>query len=403
MIDAFKTLTKELLRQEHFKALQRKDSHQVTDRTFFIDGSNQRLKTIPSEILALKELEEVHLENNQIEEIPQGIQYLQKIKVLYLHNNSLQNLCRELGALSSLESLDLSGNPLVLSSLQVISRLRTLRELRLYRTGLSEIPTGICKSLHHLELFGLSENYLESLPKEIVNQTKLREIYLKQNHFETFPCDLCVLCNLEVIDLDDNKLKNIPEDIGRLVKLQKFYIASNHLTGLPESLCQCSKLSVLDLTHNSIHSLPSSLERLTELTEVGLSGNRLEKVPRLLCSWVSLHLLYLRNTSLHGLRRSFKRLVNLRFLDLSQNQIDHFPVQICALKNLEILALDDNKVKQVLLPSGLRLGSALPCCARKCIEPATANKTIPNKNRVNDDIPQGGRHFTVFLSKQSYF
>lgn len=361
IMELYKLVTKEVLKQEHLpKVFQRNDPQRVTDRTFFMDGSNQSLKTIPPDILALKELEELHLENNQIEEIPQGIQHLKNVRVLYLHKNNLQSLCPQLGELSSLESLDLSCNPLFYCSLPVLSCLRTLRELRLYRTGLREVPTVICKSLHHLELFGLSENHLDSLPKEIVNQTKLREIYLKKNQFSVFPSDLCVLLNLEVIDLDHNKLKAIPEEIGQLRKLQKLYVAFNNLPLLPESLSQCSKLSVLDLTQNLLRSLPATMEQLSELTEVGLSDNRLDKVPRLLCRWVSLQLLYLRNTGLRALRRSFKRLVNLRFLDLSQNHIDHFPLQICTLKNLEMLALDDNKVGQVLLPFPLSLCSAFP-------------------------------------------
>ncbi|XP_057612721.1 leucine-rich repeat and IQ domain-containing protein 4 [Chionomys nivalis] len=347
---SLKVLSKEVLKPEQLpKVLQRNDSQRVTDRTYFIDGSNQGLKTIPSEILALKEIEELHLENNQISEIPQDIQNLKNVKVLYLHKNKLQGLSPELGFLSSLESLDLSGNPLLYSSLRVLSCLRTLRELRLYQTGLREVPSVICKSLHHLELLGLSGNNLKSLPKEIVNQSKLKEIYLKHNQFSAFPSDLCALFNLEVIDLDHNKLKAIPDEIGNLVGLQQFYVASNNLPLLPESLSRCTKLLVLDLTQNLLHSLPPSLQLLTELKEVGLSGNLLEKVPRLLCRWSALNLLYLRNTGLRGLRRSFKRLVNLLFLDLSQNHIDHFPAQICALRNLEILALDDNKVTQ--LPS----------------------------------------------------
>lgn len=397
-------MSKEVLKPEHLsKVLQRNDPQQVTDRTFFIDGSNQSLETIPSEILALKELEELHLENNQIAEIPPDIQNLKNVRVLYLHKNNLQCLWPELASLSSLESLDLSSNPLLYSSLTVVSCLRTLRELRLYNTGLREVPTVICKSLHHLELFGLSENHLQSLPGEIVNQTKLREIYLKKNEFSVFPCDLCTLVSLEVIDLDHNKLKAIPEEIGNLVRLQKFYVASNHLSLLPESLSQCSKLSVLDLTHNLLHILPPTLDQLTELTEVGLSENRLEKVPRLLCRWTQLQLLYLRNTCLRGLRRSFKRLINLRFLDLSQNHIDHFPVQICALKNLEILALDDNKVGQVLVPFP---AVTLLClsfmwryvCPVNILNPLPEKQTNKQK-RVIKDTPQGST-FIFPLSKE---
>lgn len=332
------------------KIHQKVDPQRATARTFFIDASNQSLTTIPPEIFDFEELEEVHLENNQIEEIPRGIQHLKNVRILYLNKNKLRKLCPELGTLSSLEGLDLSDNPLLSSSLPVLRGLRGLRELRLYHTDLAEIPVDLCKLLHHLELLGLDGNHLKSLPKEVVNHTKLREIYLKQNQFEVFPPELCALSNLEIVDLDDNKLTAIPPEIGNLTRLQKFYVARNNLLLLPESLCQCSKLSVLDLSHNRLHSLPHSLAELSGMTEIGLSGNHLEKVPRLICKWTSLHLLYLRDTGLRALRRSFRRLVNLRFLDLSQNHLERFPLQICALRNLEILALDDNKICQVPIP-----------------------------------------------------
>ncbi|MEJ1277411.1 leucine-rich repeats and IQ motif containing 4 [Cricetulus griseus] len=271
-----KTMSKEVLKPE-LKVLQRNDPHQVTDRTFFMDGSNQNLKTIPSEILALKELEELHLENNQISEIDPDIQHLKNVRVLYLHKNNLQFLCQELASLSSLESLDVSSNPLLYSSLPVLSCLRTLRELRLYDTGLREVPTVICKSLHHLQLFGLSGNHLESLPKEIVNQTKLREIYLKKNQFFVFPPDLCVLVNLEVIDMDYNKLKAIPEEIGNLVKLQKFYLLymrNTSLRGLRRSFKRLVNLRFLDLSQNHIDHFPAQICALKNLEILALDDNK---------------------------------------------------------------------------------------------------------------------------------
>ena len=80
---------------EHSSRIQQKsDPQQVSDRIFFIDASNQSLLTIPADILALRELEEVHLENNLIAEIPKDIQHLRKIRVLYLNKNKLKKGAR---------------------------------------------------------------------------------------------------------------------------------------------------------------------------------------------------------------------------------------------------------------------------------------------------------------------
>lgn len=105
------------------------------------------------------------------------------MKVLYLDQNHIQDICEELGDLKCLLSLDLSNNPLSCSSLTVISKLQSLRQLRLYKTNLHEISVQICEYLHCVELLGLSDNNLKCLPKEIVNLTKLKEIYLQKNRF----------------------------------------------------------------------------------------------------------------------------------------------------------------------------------------------------------------------------
>lgn len=107
---------------EHSSRIQQKsDPQQVSDRIFFIDASNQSLLTIPTDILALRGVEEVHLENNLIAEIPKDIQHLRKIRVLYLNKNKLKNLCPEMGRLSNLEGLDPERQPAGNSSLPVLS------------------------------------------------------------------------------------------------------------------------------------------------------------------------------------------------------------------------------------------------------------------------------------------
>uniref|UniRef100_A0A670Z5L1 Uncharacterized protein n=1 Tax=Pseudonaja textilis TaxID=8673 RepID=A0A670Z5L1_PSETE len=190
----------------------------------------------------------------------------------------------ELGELKSLRSLDLSGNLLPYSSLTVISKIRSLTHLRFYDLNLDAFPLEICKHLHHLKLLGLSNNNLKCLPKEIVNFTKLQELYLKENRFEHFPLELCQLF--------------IPDEISSLQNLSQFYLACNKLTMVPDSLSKCYKLSVLDLSTNKLHKLPRSLKQLTEMKEFSISGNALAGFPRPLRHWKSLTVIYLKNCGL---------------------------------------------------------------------------------------------------------
>ncbi|KAM7107876.1 LOW QUALITY PROTEIN: leucine-rich repeat and IQ domain-containing protein 4 [Ciconia maguari] len=205
-------------------------------------------------------LEELHMERNLIVSIPRDISRLRH-KALYLDQNHIQDICEEPGELKCLLSLDLSNNPLSCSLLPVISKLQSLRQLRLYK-NLHEIPVQICEYLHHVELLGLSDS-LKCLPKEIVNLTK--EIYLQKNRFENFPKELCHIANLEIIDLEQNLFSLIPEEVGFLTNLVKLFLAFNNLSSIPPTLQHCQKLAVQDLSHNLLHKLPPALKNLTEM------------------------------------------------------------------------------------------------------------------------------------------
>ncbi|KAM6064415.1 leucine-rich repeat and IQ domain-containing protein 4 isoform 2-T2 [Theristicus caerulescens] len=320
----------------------------VTDRIFFIDLANKQLRTISSGVLSLEYLEELHMEKNLLVSIPRDINRLRHMKVLYFDQNHIQDVCEELGELKCLLSLDLSNNPLSCSSLPVISKLQSLRQLRLYKTNLHEIPVQICEYLHHVELLGLSDNNLKCLPKEIVNLTKLKEIYLQKNRFKSIPKELCHIANLEIIDLEQNLISFIPEEVGFLTNLVKLFLASNNLSSIPPTLQHCQKLAVLDLSHNLLHKLPPGLKNLTEMRVLRLSANSLEKFPRQICCWPSLSRVYLRNTGLRTVPRSFTRLTSVRILDLSENCFDEIPKGICTMKNLEVLALDGNQIQKNL-------------------------------------------------------
>lgn len=112
------------------------------------------------------------MEKNLIVSIPRDINHLRHMKVLYLGQNHIQDICKELRKLKYLLNLDLSSNLLSCSWLPVISKLQSLRQLRLYKTNLHKIPVQICERLHHVELLGLFDNNLKCLPKKIVNLKK---------------------------------------------------------------------------------------------------------------------------------------------------------------------------------------------------------------------------------------
>ncbi|KAM9231073.1 LOW QUALITY PROTEIN: leucine-rich repeat and IQ domain-containing protein 4 [Leptosomus discolor] len=329
----------------------------VTDRISFIDLANKQLQTISPEVLSLEYLEELHMEKNQITSIPGDINCLRHVKILYLDQNHIEDIREDLGELQCPLSSDLSNNALSCSSLPVISKLQSLQQLRLYKTNSHEIPV-ICEYLTHVELLGLADNHLKCLPKEIVNLTKLKEIYLQKNRFGSFPKELCHIANLEIVDLE-NLISLIPEEVGFLTNLVKLFLAFNNLSSIPPTLQHCQKLAVLDLSHNLLHKLPPGLKNLTEMRVLRLSANSREKFPHQICCWLSLSRVYPRNTGLCTVPRSFNRLTAVRMLDLIENCFADIPKGICTMKNLEVLALDDNQIQEV--PAEMKELTNLKC------------------------------------------
>ncbi|KAM6326317.1 LOW QUALITY PROTEIN: leucine-rich repeat and IQ domain-containing protein 4 [Podargus strigoides] len=340
---------KEVLENEAFSP-----TH-ITDRIFFIDLANKQLQTISPGVLSLEYLEELHMEKDLIVSIPTDINLLKDMKVLYLDQNHTQDMYKELGELKCLLSSDLSKNPLSCSLLPVTSKLQSLCQLRLYKTNLHEIPAQICEHLHHVELFGLSDNNLKCLLKGIVNLTKLKEIYFQKYRF-SFPKELCHIANPEIIDMEQNLISFIPEEAGFLTNLVKLFLAFNSLSSIPPTLQHCQKLAVLDLS-NLLHKLPPGLKDLTRVLR--LSDNSLEKFPHQICYWPSLSHAYLSNTELHTIPVSFTRLSSVRTLDQSENCFDEIPKGICTMKNLEVLALDSSQIQEI--PAELKELTNLKC------------------------------------------
>uniref|UniRef100_A0A8C0F6G5 Uncharacterized protein n=1 Tax=Bubo bubo TaxID=30461 RepID=A0A8C0F6G5_BUBBB len=290
----------------------------VTDRVFFTDIAN-----------ILEYLEELHREKNLIVSIPRNINCLRHMKVL-LDQNDILDICEELGELKCLLSLDLSNKPLSFSLLPVISKLESLCQLRLYKTNLQQIPVQIWEYFHHVELLGLSDNNLKCLPKEIVNLTKLKEIFLQKNRCKSFLKELCHIANLEIIDLELNRISLTPEEGGFLTNLVKLFLAFNNLSSIPPTLQHCQNLGVLDLSQSPAQASPS-----------------LEKSPHQICRWPPLSRVYLRNTGLHTVPGSFTILISVRILDLSENCFDNILKRICTVKNVEVLALADNQIQEI--------------------------------------------------------
>ncbi|XP_028805405.1 receptor-like protein EIX2 [Neltuma alba] len=268
----------------------------------------------------------------------------------------------QLGNLSNLETLDLSGNDLIMNDLKWISQLPFLRHLDLSCINLSQaidwqsslskvsslfeldltacaLPQVNPKSLVHnnfstpLTSLSLSANYLDaSILYWVTNISKtLVEIDLSSNSFQYIPAgsfsnmkSLKILylsstslqhvassaftntTSLEHLDLSKNNLTNdIGEAISHLCPLRDLLLSFNNLSGplrdwVPQLHCAQHSIEELDLSDNSFSSGP--------FPDVS--------------KFLSLVSLNLRHTCLNGpIPQSLGHLHHLSDLDISHNNL----------------------------------------------------------------------------------
>ncbi|CAL8143193.1 unnamed protein product [Orchesella dallaii] len=152
--------------------------------------SHNKIRSIPSTVANLVNLEILTLFNNQLEELPTAISSLPKLRILNVGLNRLTNLGRGFGACPSLEILDVTHNK-------------------------------------------LSE---EGLPGNFWMMETLRALYMGDNYFENISPEIGKLRNLQILVLRNNNINHIPRDIGNLTRLREFHIQGNTIQWLPPEI-----------------------------------------------------------------------------------------------------------------------------------------------------------------------
>ena len=178
-------------------------------------------------------------------------------------------------------------------------------ESQQHKLPIKELPPRVCQ-LVTLERLWVSHNKLSTLPIQIEQMFRLKEVYLHKNSFEDIPTSLCRLPTLEILWLNCNKITSIPPEIASLKSLRRLHLDTNFIKELPDSLCLLDSLEVLYLNENTIHTISENIGLMKGLKRLYLHRNKITDIPSGLCSLKNIRILNLEDNEIRHVRREFQ-------------------------------------------------------------------------------------------------
>jgi Leucine-rich repeat (LRR) protein len=198
--------------------------------------------------------------------------------------------------------------------------------------------------------------------------TTLRELRIAENELEgNLPANIGNLASLEVLELQNNKLASLPNEIRQLTSLRLLNVANNQLTSIPMELFETGLIELVANKNRfegpffTVASVPSLQELnisncslktfcdsdsidLPALKTLNVSMNRLASLPSVE-SWTNLQALIVAENKLTAFPEGFTTLSQLRTADFTANDISQIDERI-ALMSLEHLTLAANPLRE---------------------------------------------------------
>ncbi|CAK7264453.1 hypothetical protein SEPCBS57363_001085 [Sporothrix epigloea] len=249
------------------------------------------------------------------------------LDTLDLHGNKLIKLPMGLRRLSVLTSLNLAQNCLTNGALEVISRVTSLRELKLGGNQLHGPLDASFVDLANLEIADLHGNNITALPLAISKMSKLRILNISENSFESLAFEPLSKLPLVELHLRKNKLSGvlIEDAVDAIPNLQILDVTSNQITHL------------VPADRTDTLAMPSLQQLLTSM-------NRLQTLPDV-TTWTTLMTLVCGENSIKSIPDGFTSLCHLRHADFSSNDIRIIPSEIGRMESLAMLRLTGNPLR----------------------------------------------------------
>lgn len=272
---------------------------------------NNKISELPAEVFSdLLSLKLVNLSDNGINYLPEGLfQNSREIREIYMQNNELETLPKRIfNRLEQLLVLDISANKLRSDHIEdeTFNGLIRLIVLDLSHNSVARIARNMFKDLFFLQILNLNNNTIG---------------YIEDNAF-------LPLFNLHTLNLGQNKLHAIEDHVfNGLFILNILKVNNNVLSYVSDNAFRnCSDLKELDLSSNKLSKVPEAILQLPFLKSLDMGENLLTEIT---------------NTSFQNL----SQLTGLRLID---NQIGNLTAgMFWGLPSLQVLNLAKNKIQSV--------------------------------------------------------
>ncbi|SPO07487.1 related to receptor-like protein kinase 5 precursor [Cephalotrichum gorgonifer] len=247
------------------------------------------------------------------------------VEMIDLHGNQLVSLPMGLRRLGLLTSLNLSQNRLPNGSLDIISQIPTLRELKLANNLLDGALPACLSDLVNLEILDLHGNKISALPPGVESLSRIR-----------------------VLNVGENRIESLPFESLSVMPLVELVAKSNKLSGtlIEDSVAALPSLQTLDISANQLKRVvsPGRTVGLPALRQLTLSVNRLQGLPDV-SSWTSLTSLMADENSIEEIPEGFTTLECLKHVDFTSNNIRVVPAEVARMDGLATLRISGNPLR----------------------------------------------------------
>ncbi|CAG9830763.1 unnamed protein product [Diabrotica balteata] len=156
---------------------------------------------------------------------------------------------------------------------------RTLEELHINGIDRCGVDIGIF-NLVRLKVLDLSNNLIETIPKELNTLPNLREfniscnLLFKEKSWNWLGGNLSK--SLQILNLSHNKLEYVPRQISHLSQLDTLNLNNNCLKKLIPGIGKLRNLKIFNASNNELSTLPGNVKSLS-LKSIDLSHNNFQQ------------------------------------------------------------------------------------------------------------------------------